>query len=128
MALALLPTRLFAQENPPPAPLGELRLHLLLPHASPHRAVPAVAWLDPLSKNPSITSPPANHATLIQKNRMFVPHLQVIPVGTVVSFPNEDPFFHNLFSLFNGKRFAPASPSPSPAKASRTSSAISIPR
>jgi hypothetical protein len=26
-------------------------------------------------------------------------------VGSVVSFPNADPFFHNVFSYFNGKRF-----------------------
>jgi hypothetical protein len=36
---------------------------------------------------------------------MFSPHLLVIPVGSAVSFPNQDPFFHNVFSLFNGKRF-----------------------
>jgi hypothetical protein len=36
---------------------------------------------------------------------MFTPHLLVIPIGSVVTFPNEDPFFHNVFSLFNGKRF-----------------------
>ena len=36
---------------------------------------------------------------------MFVPHLQVIPVNAVVQFPNADPFFHNVFSLFDGKRF-----------------------
>jgi hypothetical protein len=36
---------------------------------------------------------------------MFAPHLLVVPVGSVVGFPNEDPFFHNVFSLFNGKRF-----------------------
>lgn len=29
----------------------------------------------------------------------------MIPVGTVVQFPNADPFFHNVFSLFDGKRF-----------------------
>jgi hypothetical protein len=29
----------------------------------------------------------------------------VIPVGSVVQFPNADPFFHNVFSLFEGKRF-----------------------
>jgi len=42
---------------------------------------------------------------LLQKNRMFTPHLLVIPVGTTVDFPNADPFFHNVFSLFDGKRF-----------------------
>jgi hypothetical protein len=26
-------------------------------------------------------------------------------VGSVVDFPNHDPFFHNVFSLFEGKRF-----------------------
>jgi hypothetical protein len=36
---------------------------------------------------------------------MFMPHLLVVPVGSVVSFPNADPFFHNVFSYFNGKRF-----------------------
>jgi len=29
----------------------------------------------------------------------------VVPVGSVVDFPNHDPFFHNVFSLFDGKRF-----------------------
>lgn len=49
----------------------------------------------------------ANHLpyTLLQKNRMFTPHVLVVPVGTPVSFPNADPFFHNVFSLYNGKRF-----------------------
>lgn len=36
---------------------------------------------------------------------MFEPHLLVIQAGTSVQFPNMDPFFHNVFSLFNGKRF-----------------------
>ena len=26
-------------------------------------------------------------------------------VGTTVEFPNDDPFFHNIFSLYDGKRF-----------------------
>jgi hypothetical protein len=34
-----------------------------------------------------------------------VPHLSVVPVGSVVLFPNADPFFHNVFSLFDGRRF-----------------------
>ena len=42
---------------------------------------------------------------MIQRNKMFEPHLLVIQAGTAVQFPNLDPFFHNVFSLFNGKRF-----------------------
>ena len=29
----------------------------------------------------------------------------MVQAGTAVQFPNLDPFFHNVFSLFNGKRF-----------------------
>ena len=42
---------------------------------------------------------------LVQKNKSFVPHLLVVQVGSPVVFPNKDPFFHNVFSLFDGKRF-----------------------
>jgi len=45
------------------------------------------------------------HAVLTQKNKAFSPHLLVIPPGSIVEFPNRDPFFHNVFSLFEGKRF-----------------------
>jgi plastocyanin len=94
-----------AQSNLSPSLQGELRLRLVPPHSATHHQVPAVAWLEPVTPNPSLSAPPHGHATLLQKNRMFVPHLQVIPVGTAVQFPNADPFFHNVFSLFNGKRF-----------------------
>jgi len=45
------------------------------------------------------------HATLAQKNKAFDPHLLVVTRGSSVEFPNRDPWFHNVFSLFNGKRF-----------------------
>ncbi len=44
-------------------------------------------------------------ATLEQKNRQFVPEIVVVTVGSTVSFPNEDPIFHNVFSLSKVKRF-----------------------
>ena len=62
-------------------------------------------WLSPLPGTPVVPFEPHGQFTLLQKNRMFTPHLQVVPVGAVVQFPNEDPFFHNVFSLFDGKRF-----------------------
>jgi hypothetical protein len=69
------------------------------------RLLPAVIWLTPLPGTPQQPFPPRGHYTLLQKNRMFIPHLLVVPVGSVVLFPNADPFFHNVFSLFNGKKF-----------------------
>ena len=52
----------------------------------------------------SLKQPPI-HTVLRQKNKTFSPHLLVIPPGSTVEFPNRDPFFHNVFSLFEGKRF-----------------------
>ncbi|MBV8890646.1 MAG: hypothetical protein JO266_01480, partial [Acidobacteria bacterium] len=48
---------------------------------------------------------PRQHSALTQKHKSFTPHLLVVQMGTVVDFPNHDPFFHNVFSLFEGKRF-----------------------
>ena len=68
-----------------------------------------VVWLTPVPGTingpvPEVPSPPAGQK-LVQRNKSFEPHLLVIPAGTVVEFPNRDPFFHNVFSLFEGKRF-----------------------
>ena len=67
-----------------------------------------VLWLTP-SKGWA-GSPPRSHnlgsrSQLVQKNKQFVPHVLAVEVGAIVDFPNHDPFFHNVFSLFNGKRF-----------------------
>jgi plastocyanin len=66
----------------------------------------AVVWLTPIGVT---VDPPrqddAHIPQLVQKNKSFQPSLIVIPVGGKVEFPNHDPFFHNVFSLFEGKRF-----------------------
>ncbi len=86
-------------------PAAELRLQIVSSLPGKHSAVPAVAWLEPLSGTPALPFIPQRHYTLLQKNRAFHPHLLVIPTGSVVEFPNADPFYHNVFSLFEGKRF-----------------------
>jgi len=66
-----------------------------------------VMWLKPLDR-PAPQLPAPAHAgpyRLVQKGKQFIPHLLVVPTGTSVEFPNLDPFFHNVFSLFNGQRF-----------------------
>src|SRR5207249_7226898 len=50
-------------------------------------------------------SVPKKKFTLVQKNKTFEPHVLVVSAGSEVDFPNKDPFFHNVFSLFDGKRF-----------------------
>jgi plastocyanin len=65
----------------------------------------SVLWLVPVQPTPASPFVSAQHYSLVQKNREFKPHLLVVPVGSVVDFPNKDPFFHNVFSLFDGRRF-----------------------
>ena len=43
-------------------------------------------------------SPPADTAKIRQEGKQFLPDLLPITVGQAVSFPNDDPFFHNVFS------------------------------
>ena len=64
----------------------------------------AVVWLTRLGDSAPIQTAPQRQQ-LLQKHKTFSPHLIVIPVGSPVDFPNQDPFFHNVFSLFDGKRF-----------------------
>lgn len=66
-----------------------------------------VLWLTPEHPGGSSTYEHAKpgHFQLVQKDKSFSPHLLVVPLGSIVDFPNRDPFFHNVFSLFNGKRF-----------------------
>ncbi|NVB85334.1 MAG: hypothetical protein HOV81_43625 [Kofleriaceae bacterium] len=44
-------------------------------------------------------------ATITQKGRTFVPDLVAITVGESVTFPNGDPFLHNVFSQSSTRKF-----------------------
>lgn len=84
------------------------RAHVDLAHNGHHLkdASQVVIWLTPVSgvvETP--TQDPHHIPKLVQKDKAFHPSLIVIPVGGKVEFPNHDPFFHNVFSLFEGKRF-----------------------
>jgi plastocyanin len=65
-----------------------------------------VVWLVPLDAvQPVRVTTQRPHYRLVQRNKRFEPGLLVVPVGSVVDFPNADPWFHNVFSLYRGKRF-----------------------
>lgn len=52
--------------------------------------------------------PPASqpmHTEMIQKDRAFIPYVLPIRVNTVVDFPNQDPFQHQVYSFSPTKRF-----------------------
>jgi plastocyanin len=81
-------------------------------HTAPRRKAPpspaeVVVWLTPHQPE-ALPHTGVEHPgpfRLVQKDKQFTPHMLVIPTGSSVEFPNKDPFFHNVFSLFNGKRF-----------------------
>jgi hypothetical protein len=104
-ALCLGPEILCAQDQAAEKSLADVRLRVVSSLPVSHGDAPAVAWLEALPGTPAVPFAPRGRYMLMQKNRMFIPHLLVIPVGSVVEFPNADPFFHNVFSLFDGKRF-----------------------
>lgn len=73
----------------------------------PGDASDIVVWLSPLSPGAGSTAASSDRFSphITQINKSFDPHVLVIQVGTPVQFPNKDPFLHNVFSLFDGKRF-----------------------
>jgi len=52
-----------------------------------------------------VPAPPPETAVIEQRNSRFEPDLIAIPVGSTVQFPNDDPIFHNVFSLSRARQF-----------------------
>jgi plastocyanin len=48
---------------------------------------------------------PAHGKVISQRGKTFVPHVLAVPVGTKVSFRNDDPIFHNIFSISKPNEF-----------------------
>src|SRR4051794_19914953 len=60
-----------------------------------------VVYLEGASKS----KPKPASATITMKGKAFLPRVAVVPVGGTVQFPNEDPIFHNVFSVSGENRF-----------------------
>src|ERR1700733_4149846 len=75
-------------------------------HSAQRSSGDVVVWLTPTREAENVSAPRTpQRYTLEQKDKQFTPHILVVPTGSSVDFPNLDPFYHNVFSLFNGKRF-----------------------
>jgi plastocyanin len=57
------------------------------------------------STRSSEPAPPGPTLRFVQKNKRFTPHLLAVTPGTQIEFPNQDPFFHDVFSIYRGKPF-----------------------
>lgn len=81
--------------------------------AYPSRAV-AQAQLAPPSevenvviflKDAPARTVPARRTAIRQKGETFLPRIVAVPVGSTVDFPNDDPIYHNVFSLSRARTF-----------------------
>ncbi len=61
-----------------------------------------LVWMDATGKAPK--KPGATFA-MTTRSKTFLPHVLAVPAGSTVTFPNEDPISHNLFSLTPGNTF-----------------------
>lgn len=62
----------------------------------------AVVWFEPAQKARPAAPVAAEMVTL---RKQFQPQLLVVPVGSTVRFPNQDPILHNVFSVSGGNAF-----------------------
>ena len=65
---------------------------------------PSVLYLEE-APQAAFETPPPGRARLDQRNETFVPYVVAVTVGSTVDFPNDDPIYHNVFSLSKPKRF-----------------------
>jgi plastocyanin len=69
--------------------------------ARPVQKIPAVVYLEGRLAGPA--RPLATE--MAQQDTTFSPAVVVVPARTEVTFPNRDPFFHNVFSYSSTQRF-----------------------
>jgi plastocyanin len=62
-----------------------------------------IVWLTPTRSSGPVAPGPV--VRLVQENKRFIPHVIAVTAGTQIEFPNQDPFFHDVFSIYHGKPF-----------------------
>lgn len=91
---------------PPLHPI-EHRPSLMQPPATAPDREPSQVGVVYLERAPrgAFEHPENRRYRMNQRDERFVPHVLAIPTGSVVDFPNNDPFFHNVFSLSRPRTF-----------------------
>ena len=88
---------------------GQIEILSAATSGKPGDVANAAVWLAPLPEPGAAAEQPIrithSPVRMVQKHKSFDPHVLVTQVGSAIEFPNLDPFFHNVFSLFEGKRF-----------------------
>ena len=86
--------RVYAEPGGAPAPTE--------PDSNPFANV--VLYLEAAPRAP-VGGPPAAPPIMSQRGEQFRPHVLPVLAGTTVEFPNDDPIYHNVFSLAGARTF-----------------------
>jgi plastocyanin len=101
---ALLFALLFPGFEPPAAGSAGLvsgRVTLVKGGVARADASNAVVWIE----GPRRGSGAGGPLQMIQESKRFAPRVLIVPRQGTVDFPNNDPIFHNVFSVSGGNRF-----------------------
>ena len=61
----------------------------------------AVVWLEARGSSSSA----ATRGQIVMESRQYVPRVRIVPIGSAVACPNQDPFRHNVFSKAGPSEF-----------------------
>ena len=61
-----------------------------------------IVWFQPDAESPA---PEAGEFEIVTSRKRFEPRVLVVPKGSTVAFPNQDPILHNVFSVSGGNSF-----------------------
>jgi len=85
------------------------RIQILNPGIKPQKGMADAGGVAVWLVSPEGTAMPEDRhiprRKMEQVEKRFVPHVMVVQTGTEIDFPNSDPFFHNVFSVYDGKPF-----------------------
>jgi plastocyanin len=80
-------------------------LSLLVVDRDGHGVDQVAVTATPTTRTTTTASAPAAGAVMDQRNRLFVPRLLVVAVGSSVQFPNNDTVSHQVYSFSPAKHF-----------------------
>jgi plastocyanin len=93
---------------PPPPPTYTLAGRLVLTEKGQTTSDKSVdlrdgaVWFEP---DAGMVAPGAKTAEMATVRKQFAPQFLVVPVGSTVRFPNQDPILHNVFSVSGKNKF-----------------------
>ncbi|MCS6913866.1 MAG: carboxypeptidase regulatory-like domain-containing protein [Myxococcales bacterium] len=90
---------------PPPPPRGTLAGQVVVRDRSGREKEDRSDVVVYIERMPKRYAPLKRTRRMAQRDKTFVPRFLAITRGSTVEFPNEDKFFHNVFSLSEGNTF-----------------------